>query len=60
MAQKPQLNIPVVGRYCKWGRYDFGMMGFHHYEYVTGCGKNYDCNKVKKENYNPNCGKKIV
>ena len=60
-AQQEQLDIPVVsGSYCKWNRCDFGMMGFHDYEYVTTCGKNYDCDKVKKENYCPNCGGKIV
>lgn len=50
----------VSGSYCKWERNDFGMMGFHDYEYVTSCGKNYDCDKVKRENYCPNCGGKIV
>lgn len=50
----------VSGSYCEWKRCDFGMMGFHDYEYVTTCGKNYDCDKVKKENYCPNCGGKIV
>ena len=50
----------VSGSYCEWKRCDFGMMGFHDYEYVTTCGKNYDCDKVNKENYCPNCGGKIV
>jgi hypothetical protein len=45
---------------CEWKKCDFGMMGFHDYEYVTTCGKNYDCDKVKKENFCPNCGGKIV
>jgi hypothetical protein len=59
--QKQALNIPIVsGSYCEWKRCDFGMMGIHDYEYVTTCGKNYDCDKVKKENYCPNCGGKIV
>lgn len=60
-AQQEQLDIPVVsGSYCEWKRCDFGMMGFHDYEYVTTCGKNYDCDEVKKENYCPNCGGKII
>lgn len=59
--EKQALDIPVVSvSYCEWKRYDFGMMGFHDYEYVTECGKNYDCDKVKIENYCPNCGGKIV
>lgn len=45
---------------CEWKHQDFGMFGFHDYEYVTSCGKNYDCDKVKKEKYCPNCGGKIV
>lgn len=53
--------LPLVsGSYCEWRRCDFGMMGFHDYEYVTTCGKNYDCDKVRKENYCQNCGGKIV
>ena len=45
--------------YCIWKRSDFGMFGFHDYEYVTTCGKSYDCDKVLKEKYCPNCGKLI-
>jgi len=45
---------------CEWKYMDFGMMGFSSYEYVTTCGKNYDCDKIRKENYCPNCGGKIV
>ncbi len=50
---KPKLS----DGYCEWKRCDFGMMGFHDYEYVTTCCKNYDCDKVKKENFCPNCGR---
>ena len=60
-AETQQSNIASdSGRCCEWKVYDFGMMGFHDYEYVTRCGKNYDCNNVNKENYCPNCGGKIV
>jgi hypothetical protein len=45
---------------CKWKSADFGMFGCESYEYITSCSKNYDCDKVNKENYCPNCGGKIV
>ena len=51
--------LPDTPKMCKWDRHDFGMMGFHDYEYVTECGKNYDCDKVSKDNFCPNCGGKI-
>jgi len=58
---KTENNIPIADvRICEWKQCDFGMMGLHDYEYVTTCGKNYDCDKVKKENYCPNCGGKII
>lgn len=58
---KQDLNTSVVKiNICEWKRCDFGMMGFNDYEYVTTCGKNYDCDKVNKENYCPNCGGKII
>lgn len=44
---------------CTWRKCDNGMYGCHDYEYMTTCGKNYDCDKTKIENYCPNCGKKI-
>lgn len=44
---------------CEWKHIDFGMMGFNDYEYVTSCGKHYDCDKISKENFCPNCGGKI-
>lgn len=48
--------MPNNEKYCKWKKADFGMFGVPSYEYYTSCGKNYDCNKIKIENYCPNCG----
>lgn len=49
-----------LNNYCEWRKGDYGMMGCSSYEYVTTCGKNYDCDKTQKENHCPNCGKKII
>lgn len=45
---------------CTWKVVDFGMYGCSDLEYVTTCGKSYDCDKVTKEKYCPNCGGKIL
>jgi len=58
--EKNKLEVITNDDYCKWECCDFGMMGIHDYEYVTSCGKNYDSEKTNKENYCPNCGKKII
>lgn len=60
LQKEPQEQKISAERCCEWKKCDFGMYGFHDYEYVTTCGKNYDCDKVRKENYCPNCGGKIV
>lgn len=45
---------------CEWKVVDYGQMGCQDYQFVTSCGKNYDIENVKKENYCPNCGGKII
>lgn len=46
-------------KYCVWKKINFGMLMVDDYEFVTSCGKSYDCDKVKQENYCPNCGGEI-
>lgn len=49
----------VDDNYCEWKKTDYGMFGCNDYEYITGCGIIYDCDKITKGKYCPNCGHKI-
>lgn len=44
---------------CVWKKGDYGSYGCSSYEYSTTCGVNFDCDKIKKMNYCPNCGGKL-
>jgi len=46
-------------RICVWKKGDYGSYGCSSYEYTTTCGVNFDCDKVTKMNYCPNCGGKL-